>query len=58
MLQRFLTTFHRFNEAALLVEMSRYDFLYQLVRISALLSRGLCEFASSSGAKCTSMASE
>jgi hypothetical protein len=48
--QRVLTTTHRVNEAAFLVEIPRHDLLHQLVGIASLLSRGsrkLCfEFGS------------
>ena len=43
-LQGFLATVHRFDEAALLVEIPRLDFLHQLVGIGALLSGGLRQF--------------
>jgi hypothetical protein len=43
-LQRFLATVHRFNEAALLVEIPRHDFLNQLVGVAALLSGRSREF--------------
>jgi hypothetical protein len=40
-LQRLLATVHRFNRTATFVEISRHDFLNQLVRIPALLGGGL-----------------
>jgi hypothetical protein len=40
-LQRFLTTVHRVDKAALLIEISRYNLPYQVIGISPLLSSGL-----------------
>jgi hypothetical protein len=51
LLQRFLTTFHCFTETAFLVDVPRYEFLYQFVSLSALLSCGLSELRLQSGAK-------
>jgi len=42
-LKSFLAPIYRFNETALLIEITRNDFLYQLVRITALLSSRLHE---------------
>jgi len=42
--QRVLATVHRVYEAAFLIEISRHDLLYQLIRLTALLGGRLREF--------------